>query len=599
MAALEPASGTSTSLSDPDRGSRSHAPQFPATLSLPWILAEHALAEATAAGWVPGCGGVLDAAAGARLADVLLLPFAVHADAAAAALRLPYPPSSISDAGAVGDGAGVGAGDRAQVGFDGGGTDVTPVQNPAGLLGAPWRATPGGGALALGVRHLFAEVKAEAELCWDQLMFRLAAAAHNSAVNAATLRELHPALQMVALGVDGRGGGGISNSGTRSRVGDGVGTGGYGVAGVSEGNGLGPLMSRARRAGRPFTLLGRRVDLACELRFRVAQLCSTHMQRVLSTFESGGASNRSGGGGSSGKVGWGERVATVTGVAELDAALALATGARAVLAADIDAPNPSSPRADEAAAREVTAMKEAEGCVAAEDTVEGAFSSDPPPSAAEAAVSARGGAALEEGVVLALLPGFLFDGVYRRFECPEKKPITIGHYSDGASEGRGTGDGGGGKSAQASSSPGGGHRLHLLRSATAPPVSNRSLVPPPDFLLSASLSHLATHFGGRHADAVTRVLGPRGTGRLATAVAHRVHRAVVHGLGPHLLQLARADAVPLDITLPRQLDEYGSHGVHGYFRLRLRAVASYPLLRAEAGRGMRGTTKSTVDQSVF
>jgi hypothetical protein len=73
-------------------GRWSHAPQFPATLSLPWVLAEHALAEASAA--ARRNAGVVDGAAGERLADVLLLPFAVHADAAAAALRLPSPAGS-------------------------------------------------------------------------------------------------------------------------------------------------------------------------------------------------------------------------------------------------------------------------------------------------------------------------------------------------------------------------------------------------------------------------------------------------------------------------------------------------------------------------
>ena len=42
--------------------------------------------------------------------------------------------------------------------------------------------------MALGVRHLFAEVRAEAELCWDQLLFRLAAAAHASALSAAAFQ---------------------------------------------------------------------------------------------------------------------------------------------------------------------------------------------------------------------------------------------------------------------------------------------------------------------------------------------------------------------------------------------------------------------------
>ena len=53
------------------------------------------------------------------------------------------------------------------------------------------------------------------------------------------------------------------------------------------------------------------------------------------------------------------------------------------------------------------------------------------------------------------------------------------------------------------------------------------------------------------------MLGPRGVGRLAAAVARRVQRVVVQGMGPHLKKLVDENAVPLNITLPRQLDQYG------------------------------------------
>jgi hypothetical protein len=62
------------------------------------------------------------------------------------------------------------------------------------------------------------------------------------------------------------------------------------------------------------------------------------------------------------------------------------------------------------------------------------------------------------------------------------------------------------------------------------------------------------------------VLGRTGAARLATSVARRVHSIVLDGMGPHVRELVEAHAVPQNITLPRQLDEYGVQGVHGYFR---------------------------------
>ena len=517
MAALEPSAQVGS--------------QFPATMSLPWILAEHTLGEAMAAAEVRGCGGVLNTDAGRRLADVLLLPFAIHADAAAAALRLPSPSGSTAN--------------------------VPVLENGDGsVLTAPWRVTPHGGATALGVRHLFLEVRAEAELCWDQLLFRLAAAAHASALNGAAMRWLHPALRAVALGKEENGQ--RPGGGNRGAAGLHLGDGNDDHSHSSEGNGLGPLVSRMRRVGRPFSLLGRHADLPDELWSWCERLCVDHTERLLSTFEAGG-------GGKGGVRNWGQRAAIVTGVVELDAAVGLARSARDELEGNTR--GPSMPRAEEVGENKADAR-----------------TADEPP------VAARAGTALENAIVSALMPGFTYDGVYRRFECPETTPITIGEHGD---EDAG-GPGGGARARASGGRPGGGgaaeatktgsiSRLNLLCASMAlPPRSDRSPAAlPPGYLLSASLAHLSTHFGFQHADATAGVLGPWGLGHLATVVARRVQRVVIHGLLPHIKQLIDAKAVPSDIDYPDELDEYGTMGVHGHLQLQLKAVAGYSLLRAE------------------
>jgi len=218
----------------------------------------------------------------------------------------------------------------------------------------------------------------------------------------------------------------------------------------------------------------------------------------------GGGGGGAGGGGESGggggRAGWAERAGAVTGVVDLDMAVALAAAARDALVADIR----QSPAAGDAEAAAAAAAGEvaaaAERSAGEEAAAEGAAAEGAATADDVAAVEARGGRAFSEGVLTALLPGrglhlftlelnlsnskthsglswvtqcteelklsrnrheckpllpgFRYDNVYRRFDNVEQR-LAAGMAVGGSSPG---GGGGGKGGAKASSS---GSALHI------------------------------------------------------------------------------------------------------------------------------------------